>query len=119
MGSADRSDCGSSHPGGVMTAAHRMVWAAVRTLGGAAILAVIVSRLGTGPFLHGLRAVDGWSLAAAAGITVVTTVCSAWRWSLVARGLGVAVPLRIATAAYYRSQFLNTVLPGGVLGDVD
>ena len=23
-----------------------------------------------------------------------------------------------ATAAYYRSQFLNTVLPGGVLGDV-
>ena len=32
---------------------------------------------------------------------------------------GSAVPLRTATAAYYRSQFLNTVLPGGVLGDVD
>jgi uncharacterized membrane protein YbhN (UPF0104 family) len=50
---------------------------------------------------------------------VVTTVCSAWCWSLVAHGLGVAVPLRTATVAYYRSQFLNTVLPGGVLGDVD
>ena len=98
--------------------AHR-VWAAVRVLGGAAILAIIVSRLGTGPFLHGLRAVSGWTLAAAAAIAVVTTVCAAWRWSLVARGLGVAVPLRTATAAYYRSQFLNTVLPGGVLGDVD
>jgi glycosyltransferase 2 family protein len=91
----------------------------VRLLGGAAILAIIVSRFGTGPFLDGLRAVSGWSLAAAAGITGLTTVCSAWRWSLVARALGVAVPLRAATAAYYRSQFLNTVLPGGVLGDVD
>ena len=29
------------------------------------------------------------------------------------------LPLRTATAAYYRSQFLNTALPGGVLGDVD
>jgi uncharacterized membrane protein YbhN (UPF0104 family) len=45
-------------------------------------------------------------------------VCCAWRWSLVARGLGVDVPLRTAVAAYYRSQFLNVTLPGGVLGDV-
>ncbi len=45
-------------------------------------------------------------------------VCCAWRWSLVARSLGVGVPLRTAVAAYYRSQLLNTVLPGGVLGDV-
>ena len=65
-----------------------------------------------------LRTVDGGALAAAAGIAVLTTVCCAWRWSLVARGLGVGVPLRTAVAAYYRSQFLNTTLPGGVLGDV-
>jgi uncharacterized membrane protein YbhN (UPF0104 family) len=52
------------------------------------------------------------------GIAVVSTVCSAWRWSIVARGLGVGVPLPTAIAAYYRSQFLNTALPGGVLGDV-
>jgi glycosyltransferase 2 family protein len=97
----------------------RSVGAVVRWLGGATILAFIVWRLGTGPFLHGLRAVDARSLALAAGIGFVTTVCAAWRWHLVARGLGVALPLRTATAAYYRSQFLNTVLPGGVLGDVD
>jgi glycosyltransferase 2 family protein len=97
----------------------RSIGAVARWLGGAAIVAVIVWRLGTGPFLHGLRAVDGRSLAIAAGIGFVTTVCAAWRWHLVARGLGVALPLRRATAAYYRSQFLNTVLPGGVLGDVD
>jgi hypothetical protein len=80
----------------------RSQWAWVRLLGGAAILAALVWRLGAGPFLRGIRTIDGWSLAAAAGIAVVTTVCSAWRW----------------TAAYYRSQFLNTILPGGILGDV-
>lgn len=91
-------------------------WA--RLLGGAAILAVLVWRLGTGPFLDGLRTINAWSLLAAAGIGVVTTVCAAWRWRLVADGLGVGVAPSAAIAAYYRSQFLNTALPGGVLGDV-
>ena len=97
----------------------RAVGGVVRWSAGAMIVGVIVWRLGTGPFVHGLHAVDGRSLALAAGIGFVTTVCAAWRWHLVARGLGVAVPLPAATAAYYRSQLLNTVLPGGVLGDVD
>ncbi|MEP7178454.1 MAG: lysylphosphatidylglycerol synthase transmembrane domain-containing protein [Pseudonocardiales bacterium] len=91
----------------------------VRLLGGAAILAVLVWRLGTAPFLDGIAKVDGGSLAAAAGITVLTTVGCAWRWSLVARGLGVGISRPAAVAAYYRSLFLNTTLPGGVLGDVD
>lgn len=96
----------------------RKLWGWVHLLAGAAILAVLVGQLGTGPFLHGLRAISGWSLAAAIGLTLVTTVCSAWRWRTVARGLGVGLRLGPATAAYYRSQFLNTVLPGGILGDV-
>jgi glycosyltransferase 2 family protein len=96
----------------------RPLWTWARLLGGAAIIGVLVWRLGTGPFLAGIRTIDWWSLVAAAGIGLVTTVCCAWRWSLVARGLGVAIPLRVAVAAYYRSQFLNTTLPGGVLGDV-
>ena len=49
---------------------------------------------------------------------MLTTVCSAWRWRTVARGLGVGLPLGTAVAAYYRSQFLNSALPGGVVGDV-
>ena len=52
-------------------------------------------------------------------ITSLTTLCCAWRWSLVATGLGVDIPLRPAVGAYYRSQFLNSALPGGVLGDVN
>ena len=49
---------------------------------------------------------------------MLTTVCCAWRWKIVARGLGVDLPLPAAVAAYYRSQFLNVTLPGGVVGDV-
>lgn len=85
---------------------------------GAGVVAVVVLRLGSGPFVAGIHAVTGWSLAVGAGITMLTTVCSAWRWSLVARRFGVELPLASAVAMYYRSQFLNTTLPGGVLGDV-
>ncbi|HEY2319593.1 MAG TPA: lysylphosphatidylglycerol synthase transmembrane domain-containing protein [Solirubrobacteraceae bacterium] len=82
------------------------------------VLAVVIWRLGAGPFLNGVRMVDGRALAAAAGIGVLTTVCAAWRWKIVAAGLGVDLPLPAAVAAYYRSQFLNVTLPGGVVGDV-
>jgi uncharacterized membrane protein YbhN (UPF0104 family) len=96
-----------------------------RALGGwgqlvasAAIFAVLVWRLGTGPFLDGVRTLDGWALAAAAGLALVTTVACAWRWKIVAGGLGVQLSLPAAVAAYYRSLFLNLTLPGGVVGDV-
>ena len=82
------------------------------------MLAVLVWRLGTGPFLDGVRTVDGRALAAAAGLAVLTTVCCAWRWKIVAGGLGVDLSLPAAVAAYYRSLFLNVTLPGGIVGDV-
>jgi glycosyltransferase 2 family protein len=94
------------------------VWRWGRVLGPAVVLGVLVWRLGTGPFLTGVRAVDGRALAAAAGIALLTTVCCAWRWQIVARGLGVPLSLPAAVAAYYRSVFLNVTLPGGVVGDV-
>ncbi|MER7247839.1 lysylphosphatidylglycerol synthase transmembrane domain-containing protein [Kribbella sp. NPDC000426] len=96
----------------------RSIWTWARLAGGAAILAVLVWRVGTGPLLDGLRLTTGWSIAAALAITSLTTLCCAWRWRLVAGGLGVEVPLGTAVAAYYRSQFLNATLPGGVVGDV-
>ena len=96
----------------------RTAWAWARLAGAAATLAVLVWRLGTGPFLDGIRTVDGRALAAAAGLAVLTTVCCAWRWKIVARGLGIDLPLPAAVAAYYRSLFLNVTLPGGVVGDV-
>ena len=93
-------------------------WRWARSLGGVAILALLVWRLGTGPFLGGLQVLSPLPLAAAAGITLLTTACSAWRWCVIARGLGADLPWPAAVAAYYRSQFLNCALPGGILGDV-
>jgi hypothetical protein len=90
----------------------------VNVTAAAATLAILVWSVGTGPFLDGLHAVDGEALAAASALAVLTTVCCAWRWRIVARGLGVDLPLATAVAAYYRSLFLNVTLPGGVLGDV-
>ena len=96
----------------------RSIWTWARLAGGAAILAVLVWRVGTGPLVDGLRLTTGWSLAAALAITSLTTLCCAWRWRIIAGRLGVEMPLRAAVAAYYRSQFLNATLPGGVIGDV-
>ena len=92
-------------------------WA--RPLGGMLILAAILVWLGVDPFLDGLRAVDAPTLLLATVIAVLTTVGAAWRWHLVAGRLHAPLPLSAAVAACYRAQFLNVVLPGGVLGDVD
>ena len=93
-------------------------WARIRDVRGLAILVVVVARVGLGPFLDGLRPVDARTALVAVLVAVVTTACCAWRWRLVARGLGIDVPLGAGVAAYYRSQLLNSTLPGGVLGDV-
>lgn len=85
---------------------------------GAAILGAVAWRTGAAPFVVGVRSLDVPTLALGTGIAVITTVAGAWRWHLVAGGLGVAILLRPAVASCYRAQFLNTVLPGGVLGDV-
>jgi glycosyltransferase 2 family protein len=93
-----------------------------RVLGPAVALAAVIPflawRLGTGPFLDGVRSVDAGALAAAFAIGALTTACCAWRWRAVARGLGIELGLGAAVAAYYRSIFLNVTVPGGVVGDV-
>jgi uncharacterized membrane protein YbhN (UPF0104 family) len=96
----------------------RTVWAWGRYVAPVAVLAVLVWQLGAGPFLDGIRTIDGLALAEATGLVVLTTVCSAWRWKIVAAGLGVDLSLPTAVAAYYRALFLNVTLPGGVVGDV-
>jgi len=75
-------------------------------------------RVGAAPFGAGLRAVTWQAVVAFVTLTALTSVCSAWRWRVVARALGVDIGLPGAVCAYYRSLFLNSVLPGGVLGDV-
>ena len=95
-----------------------IVWAWARSAVAAGTLTVVVWHFGVGPFLDGVRAVDGAALVAGAGIGVLTTVCCAWRWTIVARGLGLRLSFPAAIAACYRSVFLNVALPGGIAGDV-
>jgi uncharacterized membrane protein YbhN (UPF0104 family) len=96
----------------------RSAWAWARLAAVAATFAILLWRVGTGPFVDGFRTIDGRTLGVAAGIAVITTVCCAWRWKIVAGGLGVDLALPAAVAAYYRSLFLNVTLPGGIVGDV-
>jgi glycosyltransferase 2 family protein len=93
-------------------------WIWARPVIAVGTLAVVVWYLGIGPFLDGIRAVDGAALVAGAGIGVLTTACCAWRWTTVAHGLGLQLSFPAAVAACYRSIFLNLTLPGGVVGDV-
>ena len=85
---------------------------------GAAVLVVLGLRLGTGPFVEALHRTTLTAVAVAAAVTAMTMVCCAWRWRLVAHGLGLHVPMRSAVGSYSRAAFLTATLPGGVLGDV-
>jgi uncharacterized membrane protein YbhN (UPF0104 family) len=74
--------------------------------------------VGAAPFKDGLRAVTWPAVVAAVTLTALTTVFSAWRWRVAAQALGIGIGLPAAVRAYYRSLFLNSVLIGGVVGDV-
>jgi len=97
----------------------RRCWPWLRLALAVGILVALGVRLGTDAFLDGLRAVDGWAVLAALGIGLLTTVLSAWRWVVIARALGLPLALGAAVSDYYRGLLLNSVLPAGVLGDVD
>lgn len=94
------------------------VRAAVRAAVGLALLTVIAVRVGAEPFARGLTAVTPGAILAALALAAVATVAASWRWRVIAARLDLQLEWGEAIASYYRSQFLNTVLPGGVLGDV-
>ena len=89
-----------------------------RAVAAVAVVVATVAVVGAGPFLRGIASVSIGSVALALVLMACATAACAWRWRAVAAGLGLPLPMRSAVAAYYRSQFLNAVLPGGVLGDV-
>jgi uncharacterized membrane protein YbhN (UPF0104 family) len=103
---------------GIGPAARRFGPSLLRLAAGVTVLWFLARHVGAAPFKEGLRAVTWPAVVAAVTLTVLTTVCSAWRWRVVARALGIDIGLPGAVCAYYRSLFLNSVLVGGVLGDV-
>jgi uncharacterized membrane protein YbhN (UPF0104 family) len=110
--------CLRSVPAGIGPAVRRFGPSLLRVAAGVTVLWFLGRQVGAAPFKDGLLAVTWPAVVAAVTLTALTTVCSAWRWRVVARALGVGIGLPGAVGAYYRSLFLNSVLPGGVLGDV-
>ena len=90
----------------------------VRIGAGVAILVATALAVGAGPFLRGVAAISPSSILAALVLAAVASAAAAWRWQVVCAGYGLPLRRHAAFAAYYRSQFLNAVLPAGVLGDV-
>ena len=92
-------------------------WPWLRLAVGVAVLVVLLGLFGTGPFVDAWHKTTWPAVLAALVLTAMATLTSAWRWRVVARSIGVPLTVRKSITAYYRSQFLNSVLPGGVLGD--
>jgi glycosyltransferase 2 family protein len=90
----------------------------LRPLVSLGILAVLIRFMDGGTVLAALLAMDMRWIPAALGITLLQVALLGWRWRYTAARLGLHLPLPAAMAEYYRSLFLNQVLPGGVLGDV-
>ena len=90
----------------------------LRFTAGVLVLAVLLHQLGSGPFLDGIRAIDPWAVAAALVLTAGTTWACARRWTILAARHGEPLSLPAAYRAYYRSQLINAILPGGVMGDL-
>ncbi len=102
----------SALPSGV-----RSAWPWLRLVGGATVLALLLWHFGTGPFAAAWRVTTWPTVLAALVLTAASTLTSAWRWRTVARAFGVPLTPPGSVTAYYRSQFLNSTLPGGILGD--
>jgi glycosyltransferase 2 family protein len=89
----------------------------LRLVTGLLLLAALLWRFGTGPFADAWRVTTWGSVTAAMVLTALATLANAWRWRVIAVALGARLTLAGSVTAYYRSQFLNATLPGGVLGD--
>jgi uncharacterized membrane protein YbhN (UPF0104 family) len=107
-----------SVPAGIGPVVRRLGLPLLRLAVVVTVLWFLFRQLGAAPFRAGLGAVTWQAVVAAVTLTALTTACSAWRWRVVARALGIGIGLPAAICAYYRSLFLNSVLIGGVVGDV-
>ena len=92
-----------SGPAGIGPAVRRFCPSLLRLAAGVTVLWFLGRQVGAAPFEDGFRAVTWPAIVAAVTLTALTTVCSAWRWRVVARTLGVDIGLPAAACAYYLS----------------
>lgn len=97
---------------------HPRTAAALRVAISVGLLALTLAWLDVHELGAALRGASVAWLAVALVLSVPQLLLVAWRWSFTARRLGLALPLTLAWREYYVSALLNSVLPGGVVGDV-
>lgn len=78
----------------------------------------LAHRFGLDGFRQAIAVVAPAPLAAALLLGAVAVGAHAARWRIVSHGAGLPLGRAEALAEYYRASALNTVLPGGVAGDV-
>jgi glycosyltransferase 2 family protein len=81
-------------------------------------LALLWQRLGAQAFRPSLAVVAPLPMLAALVLGGVAVAAQSARWRVLTSGAGMRLGRREALAECYRSSALNTVLPGGVVGDV-
>ncbi|SNC68172.1 hypothetical protein SAMN04487881_2200 [Marinobacter sp. es.048] len=92
---------------------------AVRWLFTVLIIGFVIRSVDASALWQELAGFSPYVLVPALVLTVVQVALSAWRWRYTVERLGLPLDYGVAVREYYLATFLNQVLPGGVLGDVN
>jgi uncharacterized membrane protein YbhN (UPF0104 family) len=93
--------------------------AAWRWLASAILLGALFVLVDTTTLWGELQRIPLWVALPAFVLSAVQVVISSWRWRYTGKRLGLNIGLGDAVQEYYLATFVNQVLPGGVLGDVN
>ncbi|WP_288367365.1 lysylphosphatidylglycerol synthase transmembrane domain-containing protein [uncultured Marinobacter sp.] len=97
----------------------RQVKLAARWLFTVLVIGFVIRSIDSGELWQELARFSPFVLVPALALTVFQVALSAWRWRYTVERLGLPLAYGIAVREYYLATFLNQVLPGGVLGDVN
>ncbi|SNB55453.1 hypothetical protein SAMN04487880_0981 [Marinobacter sp. es.042] len=97
----------------------RQVKLAARWLLTVLVIGFVIRSIDAGELWQELARFSPYVLVPALALTVFQVALSAWRWRYTVERLGLPLAYGVAVREYYLATFLNQVLPGGVLGDVN
>ena len=97
----------------------RQLKLAARWLFTVLVIGFVIRSIDSGELWQELARFSPFVLVPALALTVFQVALSAWRWRYTVERLGLPLAYGVAVREYYLATFLNQVLPGGVLGDVN
>ncbi|WP_251454858.1 lysylphosphatidylglycerol synthase transmembrane domain-containing protein [Microbacterium sp. Marseille-Q6648] len=82
------------------------------------LLAFVIWRWGPDPIVHAVSALPWWAFPIGIALGGAGVVAQALRWRTVARHHAIRIDTGPAIARCWQAAFLNSVLPGGLAGDL-